>query len=121
MKETLLDSLLKVTSEDCAYFLMWYNGNADEDEWEKMNLPLSEDEYKQWMTSSEGISAQIAYDKHMKNYKLSLLYNNMMNKALNGDVNAAKWIESFVKSDYFKESEDEIVDFLSGINIPGLE
>ena len=42
-------------------------------------------------------------------------------KALKGDVNAARWVESFAKSDYFKESEDEIDAFLSGVSIPGLE
>lgn len=117
----LFDNLCKVTNEDNARFLIWYNENSDEDKWKELKLPLSRDVYKAWLTSSEGIDAQRVYDKHMKNYKLSLLYNNMMDKAINGDTNAAKWVESFVKSDYFKDSSDEIDDFLSNVNIAGLE
>ena len=41
----------------------------------------------------------------------------MYDKALQGDVNAAKWVESFAKSDFFDDSTDEIDDFLKDINI----
>lgn len=39
----------------------------------------------------------------------------MMNKALNGDVNAAKYVENFHNSDFFEDSEDELDVLLSGI------
>ena len=58
----------------------------------------------------------------MKIYNLSQIYFKMLNKALSGDVNAAKFIESFSNSDFFKDSEeDEINNFLSNVNIPSLK
>lgn len=61
------------------------------------------------------------YQKHMKIYNLNKLYDSMLEKALDGDINAAKWVENFMKSDFFDDSVDEIDEFLSGINIPGLK
>ena len=57
----------------------------------------------------------------MKIYNLNKLYDSMLEKALDGDINAAKWVENFMKSDFFDDSVDEIDEFLSGINIPGLK
>ena len=45
----------------------------------------------------------------------------MLDKALQGDVNAAKYIEGFHNSDFFDEGEDELNDFLNTINIPKLK
>ena len=44
-----------------------------------------------------------------------------MDKALQGDVNAAKWVEQFHESDFFDESTDEIDEFLNKVNIPKLK
>ena len=61
------------------------------------------------------------YQKHMKLFNLTRLYDAMLEKAMQGDTRAATWVESFTKSDYFDESQDEIDNFLSGINIPGMK
>ena len=118
---SLLDKLCAATDKEHALFLIWHNNKQEDKKFKDLELPLSKDIYEEWLTSSEGIDCQMIFDKHMKNYQLSLLYNSMLDKALKGDVNAARWVESFAKSDYFKESEDEIDAFLSGVSIPGLE
>lgn len=118
---SLLDKLCSATDKEHALFLIWHNNKQEDKKFKDLELPLSKDIYEEWLTSSEGIDCQMIFDKHMKNYQLSLLYNSMLDKALKGDVNAARWVESFAKSDYFKESEDEIDAFLSGVSIPGLE
>lgn len=115
MAGTLLDKLTKVTDADFAKYLIASNNK------EEYIGQRNENEYKEWLTTTDGIDAQIIYDRHMINYNLSKLYNTMLDKALNGDVRSAQWIESFAKSDYFKDDTNEIDDFLSGISIKGLE
>lgn len=75
-----------------------------------------------WLTREDVQKGIQIYIQHMKIYNLSQIYFKMMNKALSGDVNAAKFIESFSNSDFFNdESEDEINTFLNDINIPALK
>ena len=75
-----------------------------------------------WLTRSDVQKGIQIYIQHMKTYNLSQIYFKMLDKALNGDVNAAKWIESFSNSDFFNDSEEDESDaFLSNISIPSLK
>lgn len=49
----------------------------------------------------------------MRTLKMLELYDAMYEKAMSGDVNSAKWVESFNNSDFFvnqKNAIDEIID-----------
>lgn len=49
----------------------------------------------------------------MRTLKMLDIYDTMVEKSLNGDVNSAKWVESFNNSDFFanqKNAIDEIID-----------
>jgi hypothetical protein len=75
-----------------------------------------------WLMREDVQEAIKAYLKSSKTLKMLDIYNSMYNKATKkGDVNSAKWCEDFFKSDFFGNSEDEIDNYLNGINIPGLK
>ena len=74
-----------------------------------------------WLTREDTQKAIQIYMKHMKTINTMQIYQKMLTKALDGDVNAAKYVESFHNSDFFDESEDELNDFLDNINIPALK
>lgn len=74
-----------------------------------------------WLTREDTQKAIQIYMKHMKTYNTMQIYQKMMKKALEGDVNAAKYIDSFHNSDFFDESTDELNDFLNTVKIPALK
>lgn len=74
-----------------------------------------------WLPRQDVQEAMQAYLKYFKRQNLTMLYQSMLDKAMNGDVRAADWVVKFSESDFFNDEHDEVNDFLSGINIPGLE
>ena len=74
-----------------------------------------------WLIRDDAQKAIKIYMKNMRTLNTMQIYQKMMNKALNGDVNAAKYVENFHNSDFFEDSEDELDVLLSGINIPALK
>lgn len=74
-----------------------------------------------WLPRQDVQEAMQAYLKYFKKQNLTMLYTSMMKKAMAGDVKAADWIVKFSESEFFDDGHDEVNDFLSGINIPGLE
>lgn len=74
-----------------------------------------------WLTREDTQKAIQVYMKHMKTYNTMQIYQKMMEKALQGDVNAAKYIDTFHNSDFFDESDDELNDFLNTVKIPALK
>jgi hypothetical protein len=74
-----------------------------------------------WLTRPDTQKAIQIYLRGMKNYNIMLIHNKMMEKALAGDVNAAKYIDQFYNSAFFDDKDDEIDDFLSSVNIPALK
>lgn len=124
--KTLYQKLEEVTTVPISKFIVWWNTPEDErkpfDEWKTIDAQINDlDICKGWLLREDGIKAQQVYNKHMKDYNLSELYKKMLEKAMNGDTQASKWVVDFSNSSYFDESEDEIDSFLSGINIPGLK
>ena len=59
--------------------------------------------------------------KHMQTVNTMKIYQKMLDKALSGDVQAAKYIQDFHASKFFEDEQDEINDFLSTVNIPKLK
>lgn len=74
-----------------------------------------------WLIRDDAQKAIKIYMKNMRTLNTMQIYQKMMAKALNGDVNAAKYVENFHNSDFFEDSEDELDVLLSGINIPALK
>lgn len=66
----------------------------------------------------EGIKG---YMKEQRIKKTLDIYEAMYKQAVDGNVNSAKWCMDFFQSDFFDDNEDEMDDYLSGINIPGLK
>lgn len=125
--KTLLQKLEEVTTPHIARFIIYYYTPEDRRKpWEEYRV-CSElmkkntyDECLMWLTREDAQKGMQAYQKHMKLYNMTQLYDSMLQKAMDGDVRAASWVQSFTESDYFDESTDEIDSFLSGINIKGL-
>ena len=45
------------------------------------------------------------------------IYDKMYNKALDGDVRCADWVNNFYKSDFFGDDEDDLQRLLKGVEI----
>ena len=126
--KTVIQKLEEVTTPAIARFIVYYYTPEDKrkswDEFKTCHDLIKKrtyDECLEWLTREDAQIGMQVYQKHMKIYNMTKLYDSMLDKAMNGDVNAAKWVEQFTHSDYFDDSEDEIDTFLSNVNIPGLK
>lgn len=127
-QKTIIQKLEDVTTPAIARFIVYYYTAEDKRKpWEEFKTchelikKRTYDECLEWLTREDSQKALQVYQKHMKLYNLTRLYDSMLQKALDGDTRAAAWVENFTKSDYFDESTDEVDDFLSGLNIPSLK
>ena len=126
--KTVIQKLEEVTTPAVARFIVYYYTPEDKrkpwDEFKTCHDLIKRrtyDECLEWLTREDAQRGLQVYQKHMKLYNMTKLYDSMLEKALAGDTRAASWVESFTKSAYFDESQDEIDNFLTGINIPGLK
>ena len=120
MAKTLMSVLQEYVSEELARYVEWYMTPEDKrGSWE-FSITQEQAE-KEWLSRDDIQDAMQAYCKYFKKQKLTQLYQSMYEKAMDGDVRAADWVVKFSESAFFDESTDEINDFLSGINIKGLE
>ena len=122
--KSLRDKLNEVVPDYITKFILWYKSD------ESKRKPFEEiidhnitdyDICIDWLTREDAQDALQVYEKHMKKFKLMELYNSMYDKAMKGDVNAAKYVESFSNSSFFDETTDEIDDFMKTVNIPALK
>lgn len=110
-------------SEELAYFICWYFMPKDvRDSWTEYKkshvmLKKTQNDYLFDLTTQQGQNAIKVYQQNMQLFNNSLVYNAMLDKAMEGDAQAAKWISSFEFED---NVNDEIDDFLSSVNIKGL-
>lgn len=76
---------------------------------------------KNWLIRDDVQKGMIIYMQHMKRYNFMKRYQTMTKKALQGDVNAAKYIDDMDKQldkmSVDKETESEIDKLLMGVNI----
>ena len=126
--KTIIQKLEEVTTPAISRFIVYYYTPEDKrkswDEFKSCHELIRKrtyDECLEWLTREDAQRGMQVYQKHMKLFNMTRLYDSMLDKAMNGDVNAAKWVESFTHSDYFDESADEIDSYLNGVNIPGLK
>lgn len=111
-------------SEELAYFICWYFMPKDvRDSWSEYKkshvqlLKKTQNDYLFELTTQQGQNAIKVYQQNMQLFNNSLVYNAMLDKAMEGDAQAAKWISSFEFED---NVNDEIDNFLSSVNIKGL-
>lgn len=74
-----------------------------------------------WLPREDAQAAIKIYMKHMQIINTMKIYQKMLDKALGGDVQAAKYIQDFHSSKFFEDEQDEINDFLNTVNIPKLK
>lgn len=124
----MIQKLEEVTTPAIARFIVYYYTPEERRKpWNEFKTchelirKRTYDECLEWLTREDAQKGLQVYQKHMKTYNMTMLYDSMLKKAMDGDTRAASWVENFAKSDYFDESQDEIDDFLSGINIPALK
>lgn len=126
--ESIKQKLEKIVPKYIANFIIWYYTSEDK------RCPFEEfmpyepnvkgktlDDCLEWLTREDSIEAIKVYHKHMKDYNLIQLYESMLDKAIKGDVNAARWVETFTNSKFFEDDTDEIDEFLKNVNIPALK
>ena len=132
--KTIIQKMQEVAPNYIAKYVEWYlTDPEDRCSWEELCTCdqqfksrrggyKTEDFAKEnWLTREDTQRAIQIYMKHMKTYNTMRIYRKMLDKALSGDVNAAKWVEQFHESDFFDESTDEIDEFLNKVNIPKLK
>lgn len=132
--KTVLQKMTEVCPYYIAKYVEWYLTDKNERcKWD--DLAVCDQNYKSkaggfkteqfakenWLTREDAQRAMQIYLKHMKTFNTMQIYQKMFQKALEGDVNAAKYIDQVHESNFFDESDDELNDFLSGINIPALK
>lgn len=124
--ESIQQKLQKIVPKYIANFILWYYTPEDK------RCPFEEfmpyepnvkdlDTCMGWLTREDSIEAIKTYHKHMKDFNLMQLYESMLEKAIKGDVQSARWIQDFTNSDFFNDETDEMEDFLKDINIPALK
>lgn len=69
-----------------------------------------------WLTRADVQDGIKVWMSHMKTLNTLKIYHKMFEKAMDGDVQAAKWVEDFHNSKFFKEEHDEINDFLNNVS-----
>lgn len=122
-----IKKMLNSNSQKLSYFVKWYvDSNRSEESYNKEIKHNCGVEYEtvmsDWLLKSDVQEAIKAYLKSVRNLKMLDIYNSMYDKAVNkSDVSSAKWCQDFLTSDFFESKEDEIDNYLSGINIPGLK
>lgn len=124
--KTIFQKLCDVTQPWCAKYIIWYFTHEETGqtfaELKKSDATIKTEELcKEWLTREDVQNALKIYMKHMKTYNMMQIYYKMLDKAMEGDTNAAKWVESFSNSKFFVDETDEIDDFLNGVNIPALK
>lgn len=126
--KTVTTKMTEVAPHYIARYVEWYFSDKNKRKsWEEFNTcdtnikGKTEEFCESWLTREDTINAIQVYMKHMKKYNLVQIYNSMLQKALSGDTNAAKWVENFSKTEFFDESDSELDNFLTGINIPALK
>ena len=132
--KTLLQELQEVMKPYLASFLVWYYSDPDKRfSWDDLckqdiNFRTKSGENKtlefaeqNWLPRADVQRGMIIYLNHMKTYNQMKVYQSMLQKALNGDVNAAKYIDdvngkvSRMMED--RETQTEIDKLLEGVEI----
>ena len=120
--------MLSDTVKDCLdnkklwAFVKWYLNGAKEEEYKTVQQCLDIQQNSKWAIKTyldrEDVQrALIEVTKLNKDFNLVQIYNKMLEKALDGDVNSANWIVKFSESDFFGTKTDAVAELLEGLNL----
>jgi hypothetical protein len=135
--KSLLQKLQEVMPNYLAVYLIWYYSDPKTRvSWDELcsydcNFKVQGEnagQYKteefaeqNWLIRDDVQKGMVIYMQHMKRYNFMKRYQEMTKKALNGDVNAAKYLDEadkqLDKMNVDKDTENEIDKLLMGVNI----
>lgn|GEM_PF-1218087 len=124
---TKVEKDIEKNAKKVKYFVKWYvDSDKKKESYNEVcaiNCAVSyETAMSEWLLREDVQTAIKNYLKSKRAIKMLDIYNAMYDKAITkGDVNSAKWCETFFKSDFFEDSQDEINDYLGGIELPALQ
>ena len=102
------------------FFVRWYCDGAKQEEWDKIKsyIPIPMEEALVKYLERDDIKQAIAYvTKSQKDINLIKVYNAMLKKALEGDVNSANWLVKFSESSFFNSKKSEIDSIIEGLSL----
>lgn len=129
-----MQALTEVVPNYLASYICWYYSDPNKRiSWEDLcksdanfrsrsGVNKTEDFCEQnWLIRDDVQKGMIIYMQHMKTYNQMKVYQSMLQKALSGDVNSAKYVDDFNnKLDKMmenKQEQSEIDELLKGVNI----
>ena len=135
--KTLTQKLCEVMPPYLAMYIQWYYSDPNTRcSWEELcnydanfkqqGVHAGENKTEQfceqnWLIRDDVQKGMIIYMQHMKTYNQMKVYQSMLQKALSGDVNSAKYVDDFNnKLDKMmenKQEQSEIDELLKGVNI----
>lgn len=103
------------------HFVRWYVDGANANEWDRVKQYLNNvtmnfalDNYLERNDVKSAIEFAV---KEQKDINLIKVYQAMLKKALEGDVNSANWIVKFSDSSFFNNKRSAIDDLLQGLDV----
>lgn len=116
--KTEYKKLLTNNVEKMWVFCLWYVENKNPKEFPKMLGNYSKEKVNKYLENEEVIAVIKEHAKVNKDLNMIRIYEKMLEKALEGDVNCANWVEKFSKSDFFGTKEtSKLEEIVKGFNI----
>ena len=105
-----LESML--SNAKLRHFVRWFTDGQDESKWEQLSKNyfnnISLDKAKELYLEKKDVQDAILYvTKFQKDLNLVKIYNSMMKKAMEGDVNSATWVAKFSDSAFFDDDKED--------------
>lgn len=113
-----IESMLE--NKKLRYFVRWYCDGADIEDYERIKsyTGLEREEALTKYLERDDVKQAIAYvTKSQKDINLIKVYNAMLKKALEGDVNSANWLVKFSESSFFNSKKSEIDSIIEGLSL----
>lgn len=104
------------------WFIKWYLNGQKEEEWKQVQMVMCVDGDSKWgiktyLEREDVQRALIEVTKLNKDFNLVKIYNKMLEKSLDGDVNSANWIVKFSESDFFGTKTNELDNIINGLSL----
>ena len=113
-----IESMLE--NKKLRHFVRWYCDGADIEDYERIKsyTGLEREEALVKYLERDDVKYAIAYVvKAQRDINLVKVYNAMLKKALEGDVNSANWLVKFSESSFFNSKKSEIDSIIEGLSL----
>lgn len=116
--KTEYKKLLTNNAEKMWAFCLWYVENKNPKEFPNCLGAYSKEKVNKYLENEEVIAVIKEHTKVNKDLNMIRIYEKMLEKALEGDVNCANWVEKFSKSDFFGTKEtSKLEEIVKGFNV----